>query len=100
MARLVVHPGQTLRAARIVGIMNTLIVLTVVAVLVVHKESRHIRLIVTQVNRSGTMVMVGIVVPIIRRTPRVVIICPPAGIDGRSAYKNGAHIVVRTIHIR
>ena len=46
------------------------------------------------------MVIVGIVVPIIRRTPRVVIICPPAGIDGRSAYKNGAHIVVRTIHIR
>ena len=80
--------------------MHTVIVLAVVAVLVVRDVRVHIRLIMTQIHRCRFMIVVRIVVPIVRRTPGVVMGHSPAREHRRRAHKHRTYVVVRTVHIR
>lgn len=100
MTRLIVSARHLRTRTRVVAIVHTVIKLTMIAVLVVCDIRVHIRLIMTQIHRSRPMVVVGIVVPIIRRTPGVVTRSPPMRKHRRSAHKNRTNIVVHTIDIR
>ena len=51
---------------RVVAVVRMVVVLAVVAVLVVGDVGVHIRLIVTQIDRSRAVVVVGVVIPIVR----------------------------------
>ena len=51
---------------RVVAVVHMVVVLAVVAVLVVGDVGVYIRLIMTQIDRSRTVVVVGVVIPIVR----------------------------------
>ena len=51
---------------RVVAVVHMVVVLAVVAVLVVGDVGVYIRLIVTQIDRNRTVVVVGVVIPIVR----------------------------------
>ena len=79
--------------------MHVVVVLAVVAVAVIGDIGIHIRLIMAQINRSRSVVVMGVVVPVIGRTPRVVTRSSPVRKDRRCAHKDGANIVVDAIDI-
>jgi len=86
--------------ATVVGIVYTVIVLTMVAVLVIGDIGVHVCLIMAQIHRCGFVVVMGIIVPIVRRTPGIIAVNAPACKHRRSAHEYRANIVGRAIHIR
>ena len=100
MACLIVTTRHLRTCSRVVAIVYTIIELTAVAIPVVGDIRVHIRLIVAQINRCRLMIVVRVIIPIIRRTPWMIMRHSPTGKHGRSTHKNGANIVVGAVDIR
>ena len=86
--------------AGVIRVMHMVVIFAVVAVLVVSDVRVHISLIMTQVNRSRLVIVMRIIVPIVRRTPWIVMRHSPTSEHRRRAYKHRTNVVVGTIDVR
>ena len=100
MTRSVVITRYLAISLRVVTIVHMVVILAVVAVSVVGDVRVNIRLIMTQIHRSRSVVVMRIIVPVVRRTPRVVTRTPPVREHRRSTYKHRANVVVGAIDER
>ena len=100
MTGLIVVTSHLAVGAGVIRVMHMVVIFAVVAVSVVGDVRVYIRLIMTQINRSRSVVVMRIIVPIVRRTPWIVMRHSPTSEHRRRAYKHRTNVVVGTIDVR